>query len=84
MTGPAVFVTALVPVRGEGRHVATATVRIGAVTCRHVKLLRDGTGWIVGFPRRWEGSAYADLISVDKPLRAQVLAAVLAAYQEQG
>ena len=38
--------------------------------------------WALGFPRRWETDGYVDLIGMDKSLRAQVLAAVLAAHQD--
>jgi hypothetical protein len=85
MTGAGVFVLALTRLT-EGGKVADATVRIGAVTVHHVLLLRmgrHGAEWELGVPRRWEGTGYADLVTMDKPLRAQVLAAVLAAYQEQ-
>ena len=83
MSGPTVFVADMVRVN-EGRKVADATVRIGAVTCRHVLLLRSGSDWELGFPRRWETNAggYVDLLGMDKALRVQVLNAVLAAYQD--
>lgn len=82
MSGPTVFVTDMVRVK-EGRKAADATVRIGAVTVRHVLLLRHNmSDWALGFPRRWETDGYVDLIGMDKSLRAQVLAAVLAAYQD--
>lgn len=87
MTGPGVFVTALTRINNEGRSVAECTVRIGAVTVRHVKLLRtdqEPGGLGIGFPRRYEKGTgqLLDVVQVDTSLRRQILAAVLAAYRE--
>ena len=68
------------------RHAGVVFGSLPVAAVRHVKLLRDAKStWALGFPRRWETAqdAYVDLIEMDRPLRQQVLQAVLAAYQEE-
>ncbi len=53
-----------------------------ATAAAHRKAAKYGNAGTAAAPRRWETDGYVDLIGMDKSLRAQVLAAVLAAYQD--
>jgi hypothetical protein len=83
VTGSAVFVTAMERVT-EGPTAALATVRLpGGIRLRRVGLLRVGTGWGVGMPRRYrEGLGWENLVELDPELREQVRRALIDAYHQ--